>query len=77
MVGFLREIIKINAFFASAVALITGRIIFLGVMLSVGSWDGNFAAYALPAMIPGLPGGAAMTLTLPWLARWWVGRSSE
>ncbi|MBX3289661.1 MAG: hypothetical protein KF855_09995 [Acidobacteria bacterium] len=68
LAGAFREIFKLNAFVAMALALIGGRIIFLAVAFSTGAVAQGFGAYFMAAMVPGLYAAAAQLIILPFLA---------
>lgn len=68
--GWLREKTRWNPWAALAVALLAGRLAYLGVTLAVGK------AITLPflqaALLPGVPAALVQLLVLPFVARGWV-----
>lgn len=79
LAGFSREYLRLNYFLSMAVALVGGRIVFLGIALAFGSIVQPFYEYLMAAMLPGLPAAIAQLILLSLAARLWVGngRSSE
>jgi len=77
LAGWLRERFRWNGFTAVAVAVLTGRALFLPVAMATG-WTGpDLPLYLKTALAPGLVAAALQVALLPPLARWWVGRDSE
>jgi niacin transporter len=74
LAGFARQTLHANWFLASAISLIGGRILFLAVVLTLGSVSQPFTEYLVAAMLPGIPAGIAQLVVLSLLAKWWVGR---
>jgi hypothetical protein len=70
--GLLRETFKLNAFASAAIALVSGRILFVIAVLLLGSVPGTITAYIQAAMLPGLAAGLAQIIILPFIAKWWI-----
>jgi niacin transporter len=73
--GFLRERIHLNALLSVLIALVVGRVVFLGSVLLMHPTSLPFAQYLQTAMVPGLAAAIAQVLTLPLLAGWWIRQS--
>ncbi len=77
LAGFARQNLRLGWLASSAVSLIGGRVVFLAVVLMLGSISIPFADYLVAAMLPGIPVAVAQLLILSLAARWWVGTRSE
>ncbi len=75
--GLLRENFKLNSFASVAIALVTGRILFLIAVLLLGSASGSFLSYTESAMLPGIAAVILQISILPFAAKWWVNRESK
>ena len=76
LAGLMREQMRWNSYLSIVTALIAGRIAFLLTIFLIGGFhsEGTFFVYAIAAMTPGLPAAVLQIVTLPLLAKWWVGR---
>ncbi len=74
--GVAREMFRLNAWIATALSLVIGRVVFLAFALSTGAIAGSIPTYLKAAMLPGLVAGLAQLLLLPIVARWWVKREA-
>jgi uncharacterized membrane protein len=77
LAGFARERLRWNAFAATALALVGGRLVFVAIAWATGATGAGLLPYLTAAMLPGLPAAAAQILLLPLAARWWVGREGK
>ncbi len=75
--GWLRERANWPSFLAVAVALITGRVVFIGTILLINAYGEAFTAYLIAAMVPGLIMAALQVVVLPFIAIWWITSRSE
>ncbi len=75
--GYMRENFKLNSFMAVAIALISGRILFLLTVLAMGGYTGSFTEYTQTAMMPGIIAAAAQIIILPFISNWIVAKESE
>lgn len=69
--GFLRERTGLNAWLSVAIALVAGRLVFIGFVL-LGNPITNHLAHLQAALLPGLVAGLGQIALLPILANWWV-----
>jgi niacin transporter len=74
LAGFTRQSLRLGWFSSSAVSLVGGRIVFLAVVLLLGSMAVPFSDYLVAAMLPGIPAAVAQLIVLSLLGRWWVER---
>lgn len=77
LAGIARQNLRRGWFASTAVSLIGGRIVFIGVVLSVGPVTGPFSDYLIAAMLPGIPAAIAQLIGLSVAARWWVERNND
>lgn len=75
--GLLRERFKLNAFLATAAALIAGRIVYVAFAIGTGTNGTPIGEYLAAALLPGAAAAIAQLLILPIAANGWVrlGRS--
>ncbi len=76
LAGVFREKLRWNAFFATAMAIVGGRGVFLLVAVATGATGPSLPAYVTAALVPGLAAAAIQVLILPPIAHWWVQRST-
>ena len=74
LAGLVRGKFHRNVWLSVAVALLGGRLVFLGIRLATGGLVGPFADYLRAAMLPGLPSALAQFVLLPLAAGGWVRR---
>jgi hypothetical protein len=67
--GFLCEKTKLNAFISAAIAIVLGRIVFVGSVLLMGSSNPE---YFKAALLPGMVAALCQIALLPLLAKWWI-----
>lgn len=74
--GFLREVLRWNGYLSIISALIIGRIAFLVTIFLIGGYsaEGTFFTYVIASMTPGLIAAVLQALSLPSLAKLWVGK---
>ncbi len=82
LTGLLFEKVRLNAFLAVTIALVAGRIAFIGLVGLFGSFGDGFIIYAKAALLPGLAAASLQVILLPVIARKWIneekrGRSNE
>lgn len=70
--GLIRERLNWSAFAAVGVGLIAGRMSFILTVLLTGGFEGEFGAYVISAMAPGLTAGIAQVISLPMIARLFI-----
>lgn len=73
--GIVRNKIAIPGWLALAIAIAAGRMVFIGSVIVMSSYNGALSTYLMAALIPGIPAAIAQILLLPPLAKKWVGRS--
>lgn len=71
LAGFFREHVRFGWLLSTGLALIGGRLVFLGFVFALGAVSTPFAEYLKAAMLPGLIGGTAQLILLPLIAGWW------
>jgi hypothetical protein len=71
LTGLLKEKLKINSFISIAIALITGRIIFLFSFILMNQGI-NISDYFVTAMVPGLFIGILQIASIPLIAKFWT-----
>jgi len=69
--GILKDNFKLNSFASIAIALITGRVIFMFSFILLNSGIDVFG-YIITAMIPGLLIGILQIIALPFIAKIWT-----
>ncbi|HMQ05473.1 MAG TPA: ECF transporter S component [Pyrinomonadaceae bacterium] len=74
LAGLFREKFRLNGFFATALALVGGRMLFIAFVFATVAVATPFAEYLWAAMLPGIPAAIAQIVLLPILAKWWVSR---
>jgi len=74
--GLLCERLQLNRFVSLVVALIAGRLVFVGAVLALGSVIFN-SQYIQAALVPGLGAAGLQIATIPLIASWWIKKSSE
>ncbi len=74
--GFLCERLRYNRFVSLAIALVAGRLVFVGAVLALGSVIFN-SQYIMAAMVPGLMAAGLQIATVPVIASWWVKKAGE
>lgn len=72
LAGFFREVLKLNVFLATGLALLVGRMIFIVVASATGAYTTSLAEYLRVAVAPGAWAGIAQLLVLPVIAYLWV-----
>lgn len=77
LAGWLRQTLRWNGFASAALALVGGRLVFVGLAWATGATAPAFLAYLQRAVVPGLIAGAMQLLLLPLLAAWWVRRQQR
>jgi uncharacterized membrane protein len=70
--GLAVEKFSLNRFAAAALALVTGRLVFLAYVFSFGAASLPFAEYLQTAMLPGLVAAVGMLIMLPLIAKRWT-----
>jgi len=75
--GFLRENQIVNSYWSVAVALVAGRLVFIGSVLVGNSDIENYASYFQAALLPGIITGFAQIALLPFSAKWWVDQETK
>ena len=75
--GWLREQAGWKGIYSVVTAVICGRIVFITAILAGGSFTGQFGTYLFAAMLPGLPAGVLQVVTVPIVARWWLGKDGD
>jgi len=70
--GWLRECADWNRFAAVGLALIVGRVFFLGTVLFANGFIGYFGDYVVVAMLPGVVAGGMQVILLPLIARLFI-----
>jgi niacin transporter len=76
LAGFLCEQWKFNRFVSLAIALVAGRLVFIGAVLVLGSVIFN-GQYVQAAIIPGLIAAGLQIATVPLIASWWIKKSGD
>ncbi len=72
LAGFFREHVRFGWLLSTGLALVGGRLVFLGFVFALGAVSTPFAEYLKAAMLPGLLGATAQLILLPLIAGWWV-----
>lgn len=75
--GFARQAWRFGQVTSMALAVVSGRAIFIAVALATGSATPTVSAYLQAALLPGLAAAVAQVLLLPFVARWWIRRESR
>jgi len=75
--GFLREVVRLNPFISTTVALLLGRIVFILSVLLSGAVAANQIQYFQAALLPGLVAAVCQIAALPFLAEWWIGQEKR
>jgi hypothetical protein len=75
LAGLLREKFRWNGYLSSGLAMIAGRLSYMGLTALLIHPAGGYWEYTAAALLPGVAAGAAMLLLLPPLARRWVDRA--
>lgn len=71
LAGFFREQVRFGWLLSTGLALIGGRLVFLGFVFALGAVSTPFAEYLKAAMLPGILGATAQLILLPIIAYWW------
>lgn len=71
MTGMLKEKLKINSFISIAIALVSGRVIYL-LMFALFNPILDIFGYFVMAMVPGLFIGLLQIIALPFIAKFWT-----
>jgi hypothetical protein len=67
---------EINRFVSLAIALVAGRLVFIGAVIVLGSVIFN-GQYVQAAIIPGLIAAGLQIATVPLIASWWIKKSGD
>jgi niacin transporter len=70
--GILREVFRQNPFVSVAIALVFGRIVFIGSVLLGNVIAADHLGYFQAALTPGMIAGLLQIALLPFLAKWWI-----
>jgi len=73
--GFLRERLFWSAYLSVGLALVAGRLVYMGLTALLACHTGGYWEYLVVSLVPGTAAGLGMLLLLPSLARWWVDRT--
>ena len=74
VIGVLREKVGLNSFLSVAIALVLGRIVFVGFVLLTNGITANLTEYLQAALPPGLVAAVCQVILLPLFASWWIGQ---
>jgi niacin transporter len=77
LAGLFHERFRWNMLWSAALAVVGGRVLFIGLVLATGAAGGGLVPYLNAAMIPGRAAGLAQIALLPVVARWWVTREKK
>ncbi|MCK4593021.1 ECF transporter S component [bacterium] len=72
LAGFLRERLSWSGYLSAGLALVTGRLVYMGLVALLAPHTGGYWSYIASALLPGTTAGAGMFLLLPPLSRRWV-----
>ncbi|OGD73997.1 MAG: hypothetical protein A2Y64_06045 [Candidatus Coatesbacteria bacterium RBG_13_66_14] len=75
LAGLLRERFSLNGHLAAGLAIIAGRLSYMGLAALMVPYSGGYWDYMAAALLPGVAAGATMILLLPPLAHRWVDRA--
>jgi hypothetical protein len=75
--GFARQIWRLGPVASMALAVVTGRVVFITMALATGAATPTVLAYLKAALLPGLVAAVAQVLLLPFVAQWWIRRESR
>jgi niacin transporter len=70
--GILREVFRLNPFVSVAIALVLGRIVFIGSVLLGNVVPTEHRGYFQAALTPGIIAAVLQTVLLPFVAKWWI-----
>ncbi|KAA3600368.1 MAG: hypothetical protein DWQ06_09415 [Calditrichaeota bacterium] len=77
LTGTFKEKLKLNAFVSVALAILVGRIIFIGSVFLFKAVEGSYLEYFQIALIPGIFGAVGQILVLPFVAKWWIEKKNN
>jgi niacin transporter len=72
LAGFARQTLQWNPFFSAGLALVGGRVLFLGMAAVSGAAVPTFPAYVARAIVPGLTAALGQWILLPIVSSLWV-----
>lgn len=75
--GFLRERAGLNAWLSVAIALVSGRIVYIACVLLGNVFITSHVLNIQAALLPGLVAGLGQIALLPILANWWVRQEKD
>ena len=70
--GYARQGMRLRRVASAALAIVAGRLVFIGAALLTGAAKPTFAAYASAALLPGIAAAIVQMGALPAIASWWV-----
>lgn len=70
--GYLREVLKLNPFFSIAIAIVFGRIVFIGSVIFGNVIPANQMDYFRAALTPGILAALLQVALLPLLSQWLI-----
>ena len=77
LAGAFRQTFRSNGFISTGLAVIGGRLVFIGIVLLTGAVAQPFFEYAKAALLPGIPAAIGQIVLLPLIAGWWVKRERK
>lgn len=75
--GVFKEKFKLNAFVSISLAILMGRIIFIGSVFLFKAVNGSYLEYFQVALTPGIFGAIGQIVVLPIIAKFWIERKSN
>ncbi len=72
--GIFKEKFKLNAFASVALAILIGRIIFIGSVFIFKAVEESYLEYFQVVLTPGIFGAIGQIVVLPFIAKWWIGK---
>lgn len=72
--GYARQSLRRSGIASTALAIVAGRLVFVGAAVLTAAAKPTLAAYAAAALVPGVVAAIVQIVLLPVLASWWVGR---